>query len=80
MTGDALRWFGTMGMAGLMALLALGGTILLALHGQQIPEVLSSFDGLAGGAFFGIVGAMAGARASQNAVQISNGQGTGTAV
>lgn len=71
---ENLRWAGTIGFAGLLALLALGGTIILAVHGNPIPEVLSSFDSLAGGTFFTLVGAMAGARASQNGAQVQSGQ------
>ena len=73
-SGDTLRWLGTLGIAGALGLVAFVGIVLLALNGKPVPDVLNQLAVLAGGAFFTAVGAMIGARASQNGQQIASGQ------
>lgn len=63
---DTARWFGTIGIAGILALVALIGMFLLAYHGKQIPTELSAIAIGANVLFFGQNLTMIGARASQN--------------
>ena len=65
-SGDNLRWLGTVVIAGLLALLAVYFTGELALNNRAIPDALTGVDLAAIAAFFTSLGTMIGARSSQN--------------
>lgn len=74
MSGDTLRWFGTTVIAGAFGLVAMFGIIYLAAQHVPVPDTLTNIAILSGGGFFGVFGAMVGAKASQNGAQAAAGQ------
>ena len=60
---------------GLLATIALAGTVVLALRGAPIPPEITALDGLIGGAFFALRGASLGGRVSVSAQQQQQANG-----
>ena len=77
-SGDNLRWLGTVVIAGLLALLAVYFTGELALNNRAIPDALTGVDLAAIAAFFTSLGTMIGARSSQNGAAQGAAAASGT--